>query len=274
MIPPKADWDFISDLKDLWLEAIKKARDEGSSDLLVEYNAAMMFQRYDPEWSREILLECFKLEPECEDWPRLLSQVARDAAECLEFAIKAVELNEKYPRKSYLHWDFEMNLSDWSELAFDHNRLDACRVFARALNSRWLNYPGKISKTERILYCDISGRLALRDGDLLFCEKLLFETLQYLDLHKSFQLFLVNELAQEQHCQLLVRFIGALDGEIVRLLGSTNPELQSVRSLDMDMIACAREKLQKLLCKLKALKPGSKRKVKAELQLRFQGWND
>jgi hypothetical protein len=58
MIPPKADWDFISDLKDLWLEAIKKARDEGSSDLLVEYNAAMMFQSYDPEWSREILLEC------------------------------------------------------------------------------------------------------------------------------------------------------------------------------------------------------------------------
>lgn len=269
MVLPESDWNFIPELKKLWLEAMKKARDEGNNYLLVDYNAAMMLQLYDPEWSREILLDCFELEPECEDWPRVLSRVARDEAESLDFAIKAVVLNEEYPRQSLLYIDFEMSLSAWSELAFEQSRLDACQIFAKALESRWLSFKGKIRKTERLLYHDISGRLALRDGNISLCEKHLFETLDHLDLRTSFQLVLVMELAQEQHYNLLVKFIEELDGKIVEQLGATTSKSQSIRILDMDMIAASREKLHKLLHKLKAQKPGSKKKIKAELQLAF-----
>lgn len=252
---PECSPQSISAVKDLWLKAMDKAEQAGLNDRLVELNAAHMLFLVDKHWSREILKKCYLLEPECEDWPLELSAYylydESEWGECIEYARQAIALHEKYPRRSYLDSSFKMHVGEWMELALKTNNLDACREFARALLARQNSFPRQWKSGEAVLWHDLQGRIALREEDMTLCQKHLFGTLDFLEPETEFKVDLVSDLLESRANQLVLDYLLKLK-ERVEALYPNYPSLYAVDSL---------------IAKLKALKPGSKRRIKGALQL-------
>lgn len=216
ILPTEADKNTAV-IKKLWQKWFRPSIDLYSGDLLLRYHASQMFLLCDPKWSRKLLLQCHKADPEFEDWPRLLANpmLATDEAglnECVDYALKTLAMHKRRPREGYLEQRMGDQIGVWSEVALQIGRLDACKKFADTLLRRKDVYPDRWLNCEGVVYFDLISRIALKKKNLQKCEENLFSTLEFFGQGLVFEVRVPADLLRQGHNALASKFLEKLKG--------------------------------------------------------------